>query len=94
MIGRRPTRIPVVYHVLLVFFCFLADRTKAVVGGPAGPAMAVPLFLPSLYYCNVVLFFVFKLNQKSNNFINQPIISIWLTLASSSVTIENSTDHG
>ena len=44
---------------------------KAVVGGPAGPAMAVPLFLPSLYYCNVVLFFVFKLNQKSNNFINQ-----------------------
>ena len=49
---------------------------KAVVGGTAGSAMAVPLFCRACNNCNIVLFFVFKLNQnKSNNFINQPIYS-------------------
>jgi len=51
-------------------------KSKAVVGGTAGPAMAVPLFCRACNDCNIVLFFVFKLNQnKSNNFINQPTYS-------------------
>jgi len=74
---KDPTNsIKVLTTVLFGSYGIMAYRRKAVVGGTAGPAMAVPLFCPSCNNCNIVLFFVFKLNQnKSNNFINQPIYS-------------------